>query len=233
MLGYLLPGGREIQPSKSLRTAVLLGSLVSMLALSGCGSLMDPGGWWNAVTPWNEGKDSDSAIAAFQKGDYNRATQLANDARQRDANDPYALLTLGEIARLNGRTDVARQYYALLINLRPQQTLVDGSGPAAQRKSIYDIARERLALLNRPQVSNPTSVTPAQMAQQAAAAAAPVPVPPPPGLNLAGENNVIERFRTFAAGDPLLGFIDDNGFASTSIRASVDKALADLDAQIA
>lgn len=39
---------------------------------------------------------------------------------------------------------------------------------------------------------------------------------------------LIRQFRSFAAADPMLGFIDSNGFAPTRIRASVDQALAEL-----
>ncbi|WP_077035578.1 hypothetical protein [Pelomonas sp. KK5] len=42
---------------------------------------------------------------------------------------------------------------------------------------------------------------------------------------------LVQKFRAFASGDPLLAFVDDNGFASTDIRAKVDGALADLSAQ--
>ncbi len=44
-------------------------------------------------------------------------------------------------------------------------------------------------------------------------------------------SELVRKFRAFAASDPLLAFIDDNGFASTDIRARVDRALAELGEQ--
>ncbi|QHJ00388.1 hypothetical protein GT347_21845 [Xylophilus rhododendri] len=43
---------------------------------------------------------------------------------------------------------------------------------------------------------------------------------------------LIRQFRGFAASDPMLAFIDDNGFAPTEIRASMDRALGELEKQL-
>lgn len=151
--------------------------------LMGCSGAMDPTGFWNNVTFWEKGRDSDAAMAALQKGDYGQARTLAEAARQRDPSDAYALFTLGEVYRMTGRPDLARQYYAVLIQQRPEATIVEGTGPSAVRRPVFEVARDRLASLYAPP---PTA--------QAVAIPNASPLPPA-DLELSRDSNVITRFQ--------------------------------------
>ena len=122
-----------------------------VLALSGCGGVFDPGGFRGQLDAATGGTSTtDLALAALNKGEYGRAEQLATSAVRFNPQDPYAAYVLAEVYLNTGRPELARKQYEALVSLDAQQTVVQGSGDAAKRVTLVNIARARLAQLNPP-----------------------------------------------------------------------------------
>ena len=116
-------------------------------SLSGCGYLYDPHGFSNAVTPWQNDEQSEAAMLAYSKGEFDQAEKLAGQAVRRNPRDPYALLVLALIYQNTGRAELAREYYEALISMHPQSTVTLGGGPGLQRRTIEEIAQANLAAM--------------------------------------------------------------------------------------
>ncbi|HIJ62468.1 MAG TPA: tetratricopeptide repeat protein, partial [Rhodospirillaceae bacterium] len=161
-------------------------------SLSGCGAAYDSDRFWNDATFWEEGKSSEAAMAALGKGDFIKAEELATDAMRRNPKDPYAILALGVVYENTARPDLARQYFQSLASMNPQDTALVGVGPAGERRTIGDIARQHLAALAaRPKGGY--QAPPSEPPQ--------LNVPPPPGftpgeIGSPDDANIILRFQT-------------------------------------
>ena len=155
-----------------------------VLALSGCGGVFDPGGFRGQLDAATGGTSTtDLALAALNKGEYGRAEQLATSAVRFNPQDPYAAYVLAEVYLNTGRPELARKQYEALVSLDAQQTVVQGSGDAAKRVTLVNIARARLAQLNPPaptQMASPADRPLVAIDEQGAGA----------------EGAIIRRFRT-------------------------------------
>ena len=155
-----------------------------VLALSGCGGVFDPGGFRGQLDAATGGTSTtNSALAALNKGEYGRAEQLATSAVRFNPQDPYAAYVLAEVYLNTGRPELARKQYEALVSLDAQQTVVQGSGDAAKRVTLVNIARARLAQLNPPaptQMASPADRPLVAIDEQGAGA----------------EGAIIRRFRT-------------------------------------
>ncbi len=134
---------------------------VYVTSLSACAVLYDPKGVFNNITSGGQAGTAESALAAYQKGDYPRAESLAKDVLRINPKDPYALMALAETYQDTGRPDLARQYFTSLVSLNPQAAMVQGG----VSKTIAQVARDHLAVLNAPYepVKPPPEVTAAEM----------------------------------------------------------------------
>ena len=156
-------------------------ALAVALVLAGCAAVFDPGGYTGQVDAAAGGSmASDEAMLALDKGEYNRAEDLATNALRGNPKDPYAAYVLAQVYLSTGRPELARKQYEAIVSLNAQQTLVVGSGEGAKRMALADVARQRLATLFPPK---------------------PVPMTPPPTVAVddsgAGpEGAIIRRFKT-------------------------------------
>ncbi len=135
-------------------------SLLGAGLLGGCAALNDPDGFWNNATAWQDSSYSDGAMLAFAKGDLPKAEQLAGEALRRNPKDAYAALTAGLVQQALGRNEAARPYYEAILATRPQGAATIGLDGFVGPRTLLDIARAHVALMERPRIN----------AQQAAAA---------------------------------------------------------------
>ncbi len=152
--------------------------------LAACSGMVDPGGYGGGVgNLFGTGHEaSDSALVALEKGDYSRAESLATRAEKADAKDPYAMFVLAQVYQATGRPELATKYYQALVSMNPQQTVVQGIGVAAQRRTIAEIAKAQLATL-RSAALMPLAATPTPMVQT-------------DDLGEGPDANIARRFRT-------------------------------------
>lgn len=128
------------------RVAVLL---FVALALSACGSLSNPTSFWRGSEYWNSADPSDRALASIERGDYATAKRHADEARQRDPNDPYALFVSALVYQNIGQPQMASYYYQSILSIQPIGTIAQGRQGTLTQRPIVDVARENLEALKR------------------------------------------------------------------------------------
>jgi len=151
--------------------------------LAGCGGVYDPVTYLRQVgATVGINSTTDDAQVAFDKGDYGRAEDRANQALKDNSTDVYAIYVLAQVYQDTSRPELARKEYETLVSMNSQQTVVVGSGDSAKRLPLVEVAKTRLAAL--------TPQPPAQMA----------PAQPPSVTiddNIGGpEGAIIRRFKT-------------------------------------
>ena len=154
------------------RVAVLI---FVALALSACGSLTNPTSFWRGSEYWNSADPADRALAAIERGDYSTAKRHADEARQRDPADPYALFASALVYQNIGQPQMAYDYYQSILSIQPIGTIAQGSQGSLTQRPIVDVARENLEALKRahPGLTGTRALAPYAPAQGAATAAAP------------------------------------------------------------
>ena len=164
------------------------------LSLSACGPAYDGDNFYKAATSWRDGELGEAAMAALAKGDYNRAEDYGKMALRRNVKDPYAILALAMVYQNTGRPELSRQYYGVLVSMHPQETVMTGMGPTAERHTIDEVAQAALITL---------SGVPGATYREPTAYPAQLHVPPPPSVNLSAvdpqaveDGNIILRFQT-------------------------------------
>lgn len=157
--------------------AVVLATTV----VAACGGVFDPAGYRGQVDAAAGGSLArDDAMLALSKGDYVRAEELATAALKGNPKDPYAAYVMAQVYQSTSRPELARKQYEAIISLNAQDTVLVGSGDAAKRVPLVDVARTRLAALTPPK----------------AVAMAPEPTVAIDEHGAGPEGAIIRRFRT-------------------------------------
>jgi len=133
----------------------LLCAVVASSALSGCGVAMSPG----SVSVFKDADHSEDAMGALGRGDLVKAEDAGNKALRNNPNDPHALLALAIVYQNTGRTEVARQYYEVLLSMHSQAVVMNSMG--GQPRTVDDIARTNLAAISGYVVPLPPNAEPA------------------------------------------------------------------------
>ncbi|CAA7626377.1 TPR-like protein [Magnetospirillum sp. UT-4] len=124
--------------------------MVAVVALAGCAAMMDPQGTGNTVGGVFNQQATDRAMSALTKGDYSGAEAHAMRALRYNSKDPVALLVAGLAYQGMGRYELARQYYEVIIsNQYPGSIVTTGDTGVAQPRSLIDIARANMAVVDK------------------------------------------------------------------------------------
>lgn len=119
------------------------------LALAACGSLSNPTSFWRGSEYWNSADPADRALASIERGDYATAKRHADEARQRNPNDPYALFATALIYQNTGQPQMASGYYQSILSIQPVGSIAQGHQGTLTQRPIVDVARENLAALKK------------------------------------------------------------------------------------
>ncbi len=124
---------------------------VAILAvLAGCGPLADPQGTGNTVGGLATVGAADRAMSALTRGDYVTAERQAMVALHYNPKDATGLIVAGMTYQGMGRYDLARQYYEVIITSQtPGSIMSPGDGGVMMPRSIIDVARANLALVDK------------------------------------------------------------------------------------
>ena len=119
------------------------------------------------------GKDmtlSNQGLQAISEGQYEQAEIYLGEALYINAENPYALLNMGVLYHKTGRLEQARQMYRKVVELQPSGQADHSNIDSSAGKSLVDLARENLTLLDKEE------------AELAAARTKPAPIAPPPSV---------------------------------------------------
>lgn len=123
---------------------------MTLAALSACQAIQDPNGTEQAVNGVVNSGASDRAMSALTRGDAPGAERLAMTALRYNPRDPIALIVAGMAYQSMGRTDLAEQYYEVIITTNvPGSIMTPGDNGVMMPRSIMDIARTNLAALDK------------------------------------------------------------------------------------
>jgi tetratricopeptide (TPR) repeat protein len=87
---------------------------------------------------------SEYGFAALSSSDYSEAEAYLLVALDINPNNPYTLLNLGVVFQDTGRTKEAIQMYQKVLELNPEETVVQSNREGYSGKKIVELARENL-----------------------------------------------------------------------------------------
>ena len=87
---------------------------------------------------------SEHGFVELSKGNYLEAEAYLLAAMEMNPTNPYTLLNLGVVFQDTGRTKEAIQMYQTVIELNPEETVVQSNREGYSGKKIVELARENL-----------------------------------------------------------------------------------------
>jgi tetratricopeptide (TPR) repeat protein len=92
---------------------------------------------------------SEQGFQELSGRNYREAEMLLDEALSLNPDNPYALLNMGVVYQNTGRLDKAQKMYGKVIALAPQDKATVSNKSSAVGKSLAELARENLAILEK------------------------------------------------------------------------------------
>jgi hypothetical protein len=113
---------------------------------------------------------SNRGFQEISRGDFKQAEVDLQTALALNPDNPYALLNLGVVYQENGRLDKAREKYEKLIALKPDAIAEESNTASLSGKSLVEIARANLKLLEAREEEGAAARKPVETAPQGTSA---------------------------------------------------------------